>query len=66
MVRKSILFILAISLLFSCSENEKTTNNAVIQEQIEQEIWGAIESRFNAWKDNDLQSYMNYYHPIWK
>jgi hypothetical protein len=36
------------------------------QEQIEDEIWNAIEGRFKSWKDNDFDAYMAYHHPEWK
>ncbi|MBC2839722.1 DUF4440 domain-containing protein [Robiginitalea sp. SC105] len=56
--------------LLSCNENEKSTNTVdeevLNHQQIEQEVWNAIESRFKAWKDNDFDTYLAYYHPEWK
>lgn len=69
-MRKLIFIILTLPLLFSCNGVEKTTKNnntkEISQAHIEQEVWTAIESRFNSWKDNDFETYMNYYHPSWK
>ncbi len=57
-------------LLFSCNEAEEKSNTSdkeeISQEQIEKEVWSAIEGRFNSWKDNDFETYMAYHHPEWK
>lgn len=62
--------IIPIVLLYSCNETEKksdTTNSQELsQEQLEQEVWDAIEGRFKSWKDNDFETYMAYHHLDWK
>lgn len=62
--------IIPIVLLYSCNETEKTSDTTnsqeLSQEQLEQEVWKAIEGRFASWKDNDFETYMAYHHPDWK
>jgi hypothetical protein len=69
-MRKLFSIITVTLFLFSCNQNETVSNNnekkEISQEQIEQEVWKAIEGRFKSWKDNDFESYMNYHHPHWK
>ena len=67
-----ILFsIITVTLLmFACNETETASNNIdkkeISQGQIEQDVWKAIEGRFESWKENDFKTYMDYYHPQWK
>ena len=69
-MRKIFTIITVIVLLFSCNQNKKESNTIDIkeisQEEIEQEVWEAIEGRFASWKDNDFETYMSYHHPQWK
>ncbi|MCH2214910.1 MAG: nuclear transport factor 2 family protein [Flavobacteriales bacterium] len=66
-----LFYLAAISFIaISCNKNEKQLDNTdkqeLSQEQIEEDIWKAIDDRFAAWKENDLETFLAYYHPDWK
>jgi hypothetical protein len=69
-MRKLFLIITVALLLFSCNESDKaakpTDKKEVNIEQIEIEVWKAIEGRFMAWKESDFETYISFHHPQWK
>lgn len=69
-MKKMFAIFTVVLLLLSCNEIEKKPNITATKEisngQTEQEIWNAIEGRFNSWKDNDFDMYMGYHHPEWR
>ena len=60
-----LFFAFITIILFSCDSIKKDTTE-FDKKQVEQEVWKTIETRFYAWKDNDIESYMKTQHPDWK
>lgn len=69
-MKNLLSIIIPFFFLTACQETEKTTeptsSRELSQDQVEQEVWEAIEGRFQSWKDNDFDTYMAYHHPDWR
>lgn len=69
---KNSLGLLAVLVFFlNCNggqntSKEKQQHRNVNLEEVEKEVWEAIEARFITWKENDFEQHMNFYHADWK
>jgi hypothetical protein len=62
---KSTVSLLFSLLMISCGQQQHVKQE-VDEATLKKEVWKAVETRFNTWRDNDYEGHMAVYHPDWR